>query len=447
MPSDALLSRPLASPFASLAVLCAIWKIVLFVVALSSPGPGYDTSTILLFGTDAASSIPLSASLGSRLAVKLTRWDAIYFAKLAQRGHVYEQEWAFSWGFARLMAKLAAALPTSEGGLTAQALSGICIANVAHLLSVLVLYRLVTLMLPDPSERKTAFLTALLHVLSPAGLFLMAPYAESLFSLLSFVGMLCYCYTTTFDGTSAVMYCLSMLASGASFGLAAVLRGNGLLNGIIFAYGLISHLASISRGEALATAFRRIICTILAGCLVGVGFILPQWIAYQRYCLEESGRPWCSRIPPSIYTWVQEQYWNVGFLRYWTLSNVPLFLLAAPTLWALLTSAQRVILRKIYASDKGQPTAALPHDAMLLFALPQLALAALALTNFHVQIINRVSSGYPLWYMAIAGGLNEKSQLHSLAIAPKHKSNWILRLMIIYSVVQGGLFASFLPPA
>jgi phosphatidylinositol glycan class V len=35
---------------------------------------------------------------------KLTRWDAIYFFKAAHRGYLFEQEWAFGWGFTRVIA-------------------------------------------------------------------------------------------------------------------------------------------------------------------------------------------------------------------------------------------------------------------------------------------------------------------------------------------------------
>ena len=31
------------------------------------------------------------------------RWDAIYFIQIAHRGVLFEQEWAFGWGFAKLL--------------------------------------------------------------------------------------------------------------------------------------------------------------------------------------------------------------------------------------------------------------------------------------------------------------------------------------------------------
>ena len=72
---------------------------------------------------------------------------------------------------------------------------GILISNACHLLSVLVLERLARLLAPPPFPKDVSFVSAALHVLSPAGLFLTAPYAESLFSLLSFVGCLLYVFS------------------------------------------------------------------------------------------------------------------------------------------------------------------------------------------------------------------------------------------------------------
>lgn len=70
-------------------------------------------------------------------------------------------------------------------------------------------------------------------------------------------------------------------------------------------------------------------------------------------------------------------------------------------------------------------------------ALPQLVLAVLALTTYHVQIITRISSGYPLWYIWLAAKTQE---------TPK-RTVPIIRWMVIYALIQAGLYASFLPPA
>lgn len=93
-------SARFASPYTSLrdvAVLFWSWKLILLVVAVASPGPGYDTSTSILFDLyPPGSSASWQTFMVTRLIAKLTRWDAIYFATSSERGHLFEQEWAFS---------------------------------------------------------------------------------------------------------------------------------------------------------------------------------------------------------------------------------------------------------------------------------------------------------------------------------------------------------------
>lgn len=80
------------------------------------------------------------------------------------------------------------------------------------------------------------------------------------------------------------------------------------------------------------------------------------------------------------------------------------------------------------------------------FALPQLALTALAMSTFHVQIITRISSGYMVWYWWLASAVVADSKLalgDCIFSLPKLGVRW----MVIYGLVQAGLFSSFLPPA
>lgn len=150
----------------------------------------------------------------------------------------------------------------------------------------------------------------------------------------------------------------------------------------------------------------------------------------------------------------------MGFLRYWTLSNAPLFLLAAPTITLLLLSGSAVFSTswkslpetKILSSSSKKPSQ--PHlrspepsefctQSLRRLALPQVLLALLALTNFHVQVITRIASGYPLWYIICGRWLCAQSRKGSKFLSSQSVVFW----MVIYAVVQGGLFASFLPPA
>lgn len=87
----------LRHPVRSLTVAFGLWKFLIFLVVAVCPGPGYDTSTSLLSGIEHA---PLSIPL------KFTRWDSLYFIHIAQHGYVFEQEWAFGYGYTRILALL-----------------------------------------------------------------------------------------------------------------------------------------------------------------------------------------------------------------------------------------------------------------------------------------------------------------------------------------------------
>lgn len=95
----------LQRPRLSLVLIFISWKLLLLFIACTSPYPGYDTSTTLLFsaGSQTGGGQHIHRTALKKLAGKLTRWDAIYFSQIAHRGAIFEQEWAFGWGFARLL--------------------------------------------------------------------------------------------------------------------------------------------------------------------------------------------------------------------------------------------------------------------------------------------------------------------------------------------------------
>ena len=113
-------SRPSNDPTKSLVLIFVLWKFVLVLLAVASPVPGYDTSSLILIrGHHLHASHRNSHSefctTRERFAINLVRWDAIYFVKTAERGYVNEQEWAFSWVFTRLIAFVASCMIFSYG--------------------------------------------------------------------------------------------------------------------------------------------------------------------------------------------------------------------------------------------------------------------------------------------------------------------------------------------
>jgi phosphatidylinositol glycan class V len=125
-------------------------------------------------------------------------------------------------------------------------------------------------------------------------------------------------------------------------------------------------------------------------------------------------------------------------------------------LWLLSTtsiSVLRGLLRpSIPEGNDHSPDMVNPSATKLEFcqfpqlAIPQLVLTVAAATNFHVQIINRISSGYPLWYLVVAKWVTDRAASDGVAEADAYAQRTI-RGMVVYTIIQGLLFASFLPPA
>jgi len=72
-------------------------------------------------------------------------------------------------------------------------------------------------------------------------------------------------------------------------------------------------------------------------------------------------------------------------------------------------------------------------------AASQVILALLAVTNYHVQIITRLASAYPVWYWWLARSLAGQQRSRG--------ASGIVVFMVMYASIQGALFAFFLPPA
>lgn len=103
----------------------------------------------------------------------------------------------------------------------------------------------------------------------------------------------------------------TVLLAGVMFGLAATVRGNGILSGAIFLYDfVIVAYAWLWNGVTLDSG-RRGLSLVLGGLLVGAGAFIPQWQAFNVFCQDGTvqTRPWCQMLVPSIFNFVQTHYW------------------------------------------------------------------------------------------------------------------------------------------
>lgn len=201
--------------------------------------------------------------------------------------------------------------------LDAESLAGIVLAHGFHLLSAIMLFQLSSNVFnfePTPNGSPFALLVAGLHVISPAGIFLSAPYSESSFSFFNFAGLYLYSKSLNEDSKDKLAKRdFFTLSSGLVFGLATTLRSNGLLTGSIFCFEVIHELLNFRDIANVSSKLRRLGTVVLAGNIMACCAMLPQIIAYFEYCVAlndgQMKRPWCFSRFPSIYAWVQSHYW------------------------------------------------------------------------------------------------------------------------------------------
>lgn len=115
-----------------------------------------------------------------------------------------------------------------------------------------------------------------------------------------------------------------MIAAGACFGLASTVRSNGLLSILSFVEPGLLALNRLTTNLREDRAPKEIVAIGVAVLLTVAGTLGPQTIAYQDYCTGETFQPWCSNIPPSIYTHVQEHYWLVNSVSKKMIANLTL---------------------------------------------------------------------------------------------------------------------------
>lgn len=202
------------------------------------------------------------------------------------------------------------------GSLDAEPLAGIFLAHSFHLLSTIVLYQFsldICQVKLKADRSRFSLLVAYLHIISPAGVFLSAPYSESPFCFFNFLGFYLHFKGLYGSQDRPIQRDFFLLSSGLVFGLATTLRSNGLLSGSLFLFELFRPLSKFHSSATTSKRLRHLGITILAGTVMACCAVLPQFIAFLEFCItineNQSKRPWCLSRIPSVYAWVQTHYW------------------------------------------------------------------------------------------------------------------------------------------
>ncbi|KAK0546409.1 ER membrane glycoprotein subunit of the GPI transamidase complex-like protein [Tilletia horrida] len=386
----------------------------------------------------------------------LVRWDSVHFLQIAHKGYNQEQLFAFQPGTPALLRLTGSGSFSSileQWNASQAVLMTSILAAMASAASPWLLYRLT---LRHTFSLRLSFLAGLLSIFSPAPATLVTPSPEPFFSFLVLLGLLALAPSKSDRrGSNTVSFSPSFLLASLVFTAATVFRANGCLLVGFLAWHLWWNRGSKEVPPVVRAALSSLIL------LPVLPLFLFQSVAYSIFCTDQSldSRPWCSSSIPSIYTYVQKQYWNVGFLRYWELAQLPNFLLAAPILGLALYGAhlfckgsKRTILSAIFL-HQSRPV---PSPGALAFnyqAAPTLLphvlhgiiTTAVLLFFSHVQIALRfaTSGGFPLvWWGAaswVAGGAGAKGEHSRLTI--------VLAVLIVWNALSLALYSGFYPPA
>lgn len=381
----------------------------------------------------------------------LLRWDVFHLGSVAEE-RIYEHQWAFFPGIPNFMKLLGKITPNP----TWTTLLHWGVMSVIACDSTLVLYELSLRHLNSPS---LSFLSAVISLLpsSPATL-RHAPYAEPFFTWASYRGVF---GSNRFSRANSMFprhvsmcrfwvgFSLRLFQSrwGLPFERHSALRVHSLGNarGALRqgenrkSLSLHSILYSCSRSSKLA--MKRIPYALLLTSLVYLPMIYHQYSGYRVFCQDtNTPAPWCSNFPPSIYTHVQAKYWNVGFLRYWSLQQAPNFLLAGPVT-ALLSyySAKSVRSFVFLLFRKSRPGEPSPFESQSLIphGIHAFIFTLILLFASHTQIILRFAASLPFTYWSAAQLVFEHPRL----------GKWWVGWSVVWGTVSLVLWSTFLPPA
>ncbi|KTF74111.1 hypothetical protein cypCar_00030195 [Cyprinus carpio] len=360
----------------------------------------------------------------------LSRWDAEHFLFIAERGYLYEHNFAFFPLFPLILRSLADTVLWPLCGfltLHGRLLLAVAIGNsILFVLSAVALYRLSHLVLQD---RKLALVAVLMYCLTPANVFMIAGYSETLFAALTFAGL--WLLETRFT----IGACLLL-------GFATGARANGLVNA-----GFLLYL-SFQLGLACARALSRgaggfqyhhyvweLIRFVLTGAfyatLVALPFCLFQFYGYQTFChptatqvspvllnlardkgyrVADAASPtpkWCQWRIPVLYSYVQDVYWDVGFLRYFQWKQIPNFILALPVATLgfiasyMYVKANPVFCMYLGLGDRGKDRKmnGFCNPRVFVYIVHSSVLLLFGIFCMHVQVLTRfLASSSPVLY-------------------------------------------------
>lgn len=197
-----------------------------------------------------------------------------------------------------------------------------------------------------------ANLVTVVYCLNPATIFFVTCYSESTFSLFSFAGYLCFQKSRIAFNQGAFGWLGWLSTSTILWMMASWTRSNGSLISVFIFIHLCGMILNYEWGSVpcleryvVIVMMMKILGTILIYSCSILCVFMPMFVhdrsGMDVHCkgATEFKPEWCKLVNGdsasvfSLYQHVQKVHWNVGFMNYWEIKQVPNFLLAMPILF------------------------------------------------------------------------------------------------------------------
>ncbi|KAL5273043.1 PIGV family protein [Megaselia abdita] len=378
------------------------------------------------------------------------RWDAEYYLHIAEYGYTYEHTLAFYPLFPGIVNILGRVFHLTIPYVSLRAtllVTGIILNGYFFHRAANCLYDLTQKIFKDPHK---SWNTIVLFCFNPASIFFSAPYSEGLFCWLTFSLML--------EASSRRM---SFIKVSLALALSIVCRSNGLVN-----LGFPIYFALRSRSLYQMVKVIGIVLISL------VPLTVYNFFAFQKFCSEGnlelfSAQPieitnharsqnfvladvvnktdnseWCDRPFPFPYSYIQRHYWDVGFLRYYQLKQLPNFLLAMPILLFLLCQSFKYFLGIFKNISSKGFIQTIIEKPTIPFVIHALFLTIFCALFVHIQVSTRLlASATPCLYWFAVDLMPQTFQ----EVRLKSIGGGILFWFAGYFIVGTVLFSNFFP--
>lgn len=209
------------------------------------------------------------------------RWDAQYFMHISIHGYTYENTVAFFPLFPVSVGVLSKVLHTFIPYISIEAvilLVYVLFNIIIFQLATISLYKLTCLIF---NNAEVGYKAGLLFCYNPASIFFIAPYSESLFSLLTFRIMFkCLeLYKNYENNSKLILYGQIIIETG----LSTLTRSNGILNIGFIIFVLICQTIKTFPSNSLVSKLLHVLNYLSKAFLISILSLFP-FIMYQIYC-------------------------------------------------------------------------------------------------------------------------------------------------------------------